>query len=426
MTVPRLGLVVAVLVLLAAGAGAALPAWGAVLAAVALALGAAAAARWSVRRRIGAIARTAGGWSGHPPTWDGLERYLDELAAAYRELALRTERGDPWRLRLVRSVEEPALLFSQEEERLVAANEAARELLGIPSGDQDLTLVQALGSAALAGAAREAREIGRPVQVDAEVNGRDLRATASAIGGEILVIVSDRTEQRRVEELRRNFVVNASHELKTPATAIQTLAEALQVAVGTGSPRTPELVERLGEESERLVRTVHDLLDLRRLEERGPLERVPVDVAALCRDVATEYRGRAEAVGVELAVEAPESAFVAGLAQDLRIAVANLVANAIQYNRPGGTVTVRLEPGDGAYLLSVADTGVGIPQQDLQRVFERFYRIDRARSRERGGTGLGLSIVRHAVERHGGSVSVTSLLGEGSTFVVRLPIEPPR
>jgi signal transduction histidine kinase len=323
----------------------------------------------------------------------------------------------------VGSIEGPALLFSHDEERLVAANDAARDLLGIPTGDHDLTLIQALGSAALASAAREARQVGRPVQIDAEVSGRELRATASVVGDEILIMVTDRTEQRRTEELRRNFVVNASHELKTPATAIQTLTEALEVSLEHASDRTPQLVARLREESDRLVGLVHDLLDLRRLEERGPLERVPVDVVALTRDVVNQLRARADEHGVELVVDVPERAYVAGLAQDLRLVVHNLVANAIQYNKPGGRVDVAVAPDGGGYVLTVADTGIGIPRQDLQRIFERFYRVDVARSREAGGTGLGLAIVRHAVERQGGSVRVDSLLGEGSTFTVWLPIE---
>lgn len=326
---------------------------------------------------------------------------------------------------LVGSIEGPAMLFSRDGERLVAANRAARDLLGTGAGVEDATLIQALGSPTLVRAVREAGQLGRPVQLDADVHGRELRATASPLGEQLLVMVADRTEQRRVEELRRDFVVNASHELKTPATAIHTLAEALEVSLGHAPDRAPQLVARLLEESERLIRVVHDLLDLRRLEEPGPLERAPVDLAALVREVIAQLASRAGERGVTFSVTAPERARVAGLAGDLRLVIHNLVSNAVQYNRDGGEVHVSLESQDGAYVLTVADTGLGIPRQELPRIFERFYRVDVARSREQGGTGLGLSIVRHAVERHGGSVEADSLLGEGSTFTVRLPIAAP-
>jgi signal transduction histidine kinase len=347
---------------------------------------------------------------------------LRELIDVHAGVVERLARAAPWRDRLVGSIEGPALTFSTHE-RLVASNEAARSLLGLPP-DGELSVVQALGSPAFVGAVREARAAGRPVQVEAEHAGRDLRATASLVGDEVLVIISDRTEQRRVEELRRNFVTNASHELKTPATAIQTLSEALEITLERSPERAPELVARLREESERLVRMVHDLLDLRRLEERGPMERTPVDVAALAREAVAALHAVAEERGVSVHTDLPDSAHVAGVAQDLRLAVANLVTNGVQYNRPGGTLTVRLSRDDGTWVLTVADTGVGIASHELSRVFERFYRVDAARSRASGGTGLGLSIVRHAVERHGGTVSVDSLLGEGSTFTVRLPIDP--
>lgn len=355
-------------------------------------------------------------------TWQGLEEATAAVVAERDQIREEIARLEPWRTRLVASIEGPALLFSADE-RLMAANPAACELLGIPAAVPDLPLAQALGSSSLANTVREAGASGRPVQVDVEVRGRDLRATASAVAEEILVIVADRTEQRRVEELRRNFVVNASHELKTPATSIQALSEALQIAIGSDSPRTPALADRLHEESQRLVLLVHDLLDLRRLEDPGPLERVPVDLVRVVRDVLDDVEPAAAEAEVVVAADLPASAHVAGVPEDLHVAVHNLVANAVRYNEPGGRAEVSLRREGGDHVLTVRDTGIGIPQDDLQRVFERFYRVDVARSRERGGTGLGLSLVRNAVERHGGGIEVESLLGSGSTFTVRLPID---
>jgi signal transduction histidine kinase len=237
------------------------------------------------------------------------------------------------------------------------------------------------------------------------------------------VVIVDRTRERRLEEVRRNFVVNASHELKTPVTAIQTLAEALEVTLRDDPRRAASLAKRLTGEAGRLARLVTDLLDLRRLEERGPLERVPVDLAEVVRRAVAEALPRAEARGIAVEVDVPDAARVAGVPADIDAVVANLVSNAVKYNRDGGRLEVRIVPREGTQVLTVRDSGIGIPQQDLGRVFERFYRVDTARSRATGGTGLGLSIVRHAVERHGGSVRVESLLGEGTTFTVVLPID---
>ncbi len=387
----------------------------------------------SERVRIGRLADQVNGWIGraeHTPVvlrggeaWRQLAIALNALGAAFQRRGAKLERERPWRRELVDSLVQPALLFSGDG-RLLAANDAARSLLGIPIDATGVTVVQAVGSAALAGAVRAAREQSQPVTLDVEHSGHDLRSVVTMVGDETLLIITDRTRERRVEELRRNFVVNASHELKTPVTSIQTLAEALEVTLRMDPERTATLVHRLGIEAERLARLVHDLLDLRRLEERGPLELVPVDLAELVRRTVADLVPRADAGEVELSVESPDRAVVAGVPGDLEVIAKNLVANAIQYNRPGGSVAVSIEPQGRRQVLSVADTGIGIPREDLGRVFERFYRVDPARSRETGGTGLGLAIVRHAVERHGGTIGVDSLLGEGTTFTVVLPVDP--
>jgi two-component system sensor histidine kinase SenX3 len=394
--------------------------------------GAAGALLWArQRRRLRRVADEVNAWlSQRQPrpvqleggrAWEELGVALNAVGAAYgrRGEKLRLER--PWRRDLVDSLVGPALLFASDG-RLVAANEDARRELGLPGEDERPTLVQALGSSALAGAAREAMETEGRVQVDATVADRELRAVASVVGDEVLVVVTDRSEHRRIEDVRRDFVVNASHELKTPAAAIQALTDALDVVADKDPARTRAVAERLRAESERLVRVVSDLLDLRRLEEAGELQTVTVDLAALIREIAAEVSPAAADRGIAIDVAVPERAYVAGIAGDLRLVVENLIRNAVHYNEAGGSVRIALRPVDGSYELEVADTGIGIPQADLPRIFERFYRVDEGRSRETGGTGLGLSIVKHAVERHGGSIRVTSLLGEGTAFTVRLPV----
>lgn len=358
------------------------------------------------------------------PAWRRLGASLNRVGDVLAAQRGQIDRGRPWREDLVDSLVNAALLFD-DGGHLVAANAPAREILRLGDSEAPLTVVQALGSAPLVDAVSRARQHQGHVEADAEVGDRQVRASVATVGGETLVIVTDRTQERRIEELRRNFVVNASHELKTPATAIHTLSEALEITAERDPGRVPDLVARLREEAERLVRLVHDLLNLRRLEERAEVDAVPVDLATLARDVLAELQERAGARGVTLGLDAPEQAELEGEPDDLRLVVRNLAANAIQYNRDGGRVDVRIVPATSeqgeAWTIEVADTGIGIPQQDLQRIFERFYRVDVARSRETGGTGLGLSIVRHAIERHHGTIRVDSLLGEGTTFSVSLP-----
>jgi len=336
------------------------------------------------------------------------------------------------RRELVESIAQGAVLLS-DDDQLLAINDAARELLGIPPDARARKAADVLTHPALAGAVDDVRDTGEPLTVEIDHTEARLRVNVSMLRDEVLVLIVDRTEEHRVEQLRRDFVVNASHELKTPVAGIQALAEALSVVVADEQQeRVPDLVARLDGEAARLSALVHGLLDLRRLEERGTMEREPVDLAELVRRVVATQVERADEYSIELAVEAPVEVPVAGVEGDLEVVVRNLVRNAITYNRPGGSVHVSLrlaqdeqhEQGEPDVELVVADTGMGIAPAELPRIFERFYRVDPARSRSTGGTGLGLSIVRHAVEHLGGSIDVTSRLGEGSSFTVRLPAQP--
>ncbi|MEX1178074.1 MAG: ATP-binding protein [Nitriliruptor sp.] len=376
------------------------------------------ASSWLAGERFTALpVRGRGAWGQHAVL-------LNALGAAHERRGVKLARERPWRRALVDALVSPALLFSSEA-RLLSANEAARELLRVPTDVGDVTVLQAVGSEALAGAVHEVQLTGVPVTVDTSHGDHELRGVASQVGDETLLIVVDRTREQRVEDLRRNFVVNASHELKTPVTGIRTLAEALRVTADAGDlDRLRSLLGRLDGEADRLARLVHDLLDLRRLEERGPLERVPVDLAELARQVVVALLDRAAERGVELGVDVPDRAYVAGIPGDLEVIVKNLAANAVQYNREGGRVWVQVRSEAGSQVVTVTDTGIGIPHQELGRIFERFYRVDPARSRASGGTGLGLAIVRHAVESHGGSIAVESTVGEGTSFTVTLPIDP--
>jgi signal transduction histidine kinase len=238
--------------------------------------------------------------------------------------------------------------------------------------------------------------------------------------GSVLVVVRDVTEARRLDAIRRDFVANASHELKTPVASIQAAAETIRTASLDDPMVIPRFAAQLEREAVRLSRIVGDLLDLSRLESGSELDE-DVALDALLRDEVERFEDAAAESGVELSVRAAAVPRVRGSGRDLALLVRNLVDNAIRYTRAGGRVDVDLSAEGATVLLTVADTGVGIPQRELSRIFERFYRVDRARSRETGGTGLGLSIVRHVVENHGGRIAVESELGRGTRFEVRLP-----
>ena len=258
-------------------------------------------------------------------------------------------------------------------------------------------------------------------EVETGAPTRTLRGFAAPTGdGSVVLVTRDITESRRSEQVRRDFVANASHELKTPAASIQAAAETIRTAAVEDPSVVPRFASQLEREAARLSRIVSDLLDLSRLESGSVLDET-VALDAIVRDEGERYEEQAAEAGVGLSVDAAAVPRVRGSARDLALLVRNLVDNAIRYTGPGGNVHVELTSANGEVVLAIADTGLGIPHRDLPRIFERFYRVDRARSRETGGTGLGLSIVRHVAENHGGRVDVTSELGQGTRFEVRLP-----
>lgn len=344
---------------------------------------------------------------------------LDRITGRHR--ARRLEAAADETGRLLEWLPLPALTFV--DGALAAANPAARTLLGASDADADLPEVD---DEALLAAVAEAIRDGAVVDTERALGERQVLARAVPVDARrVVVLLTDTTETRRVEALRRDFVTNASHELKTPAAGMQALAESLAMALDRDPARARHMVERLEHESVRLSTMVRDLLDLARLEDEAVTRPQPVDLAA----IATEQRDRfAEVAGqrdITIDVAGLHSAVVLAPPEDVRLVVANLVENAVRYNREGGHVAVVTHVDDDHAVLEVRDTGIGLSNADQQRVFERFYRVDKARSRAAGGTGLGLSLVRHATQRNGGSVTVRSTLGEGSTFRVTFPLAQP-
>jgi two-component system sensor histidine kinase SenX3 len=268
---------------------------------------------------------------------------------------------------------------------------------------------------------------GRPSERTVELFGpprRSVVVTTRPLGVEgarcAVAIVEDVTERRRLEAVRTDFVANISHELKTPIGAIGLLAETLQAE---DDPAVAErLAGRIQMESYRVGRTIEDLLELSRIEVDESRAAETIAVGVLLEEARDRLAPAAEQAGVTLASSGAElGARIHGDRRQLVSALTNLIDNAIKYSDPGGRVDVSAEVTETEILLSVTDHGIGIPSRDLDRVFERFYRVDQARSRQTGGTGLGLAIVRHVAVNHSGTVEVESRLGEGSSFRLRLP-----
>jgi two-component system sensor histidine kinase SenX3 len=240
--------------------------------------------------------------------------------------------------------------------------------------------------------------------------------------GMVLVLVSDESEARRIDAVRRDFVANVSHELKTPIGALGLLSEAI-----LGAKDQPEAVvkfaSRMQSEAKRLTELVQEIIDLSRLQSSDPLTKAfPVEVSEIIKEAISQAQINSEARGIYVEVGQVDNSTVIGDRDQLIAAIHNLIENAINYSPEDTKVSVVAIRKNNLIEISVTDQGIGIADEDQSRIFERFYRVDPARSRETGGTGLGLSIVKHVALNHGGDVQVWSKIGVGSTFTLILPI----
>jgi two-component system phosphate regulon sensor histidine kinase PhoR len=317
--------------------------------------------------------------------------------------------------------------------RLLLANPAARSWFGLRDDLRPgLPAQRVLGVPQISALAEQA------AQADATVLGtctvvfpepRTLAVRAFPLAdrgptGRIVITMTDITQRRRLEVLRRDFVANASHELKTPVAAVRALAETLTTALPDDPEAGRRFAERIAREAERLDTLVRDLLDLSRVE-RGTLDVEPVDLVGLVKEVVGGHADLAEERRISLETDLRPGISMRGDRAQLGLLLSNLIDNALRYTPAKGTVCVRLDAAESRAVLQVADSGEGIPAGEVPRVFERFYRVDKARTRQTGGTGLGLAIVRHVAEAHGGTVRVDSELARGTTFTVTLPVAGP-
>lgn len=261
-----------------------------------------------------------------------------------------------------------------------------------------------------------------PVETTVEIYATPIKGKNDSIVGAV-VILHDVSKWRRVEQMRTEFVANVSHELRTPITAVRGFAETLLDGAMEDPDMRRQFVKIIYEESDRLTRLVNDLLDLSKIESgHSVLQFDRCNLNELVQTTVKKLSNEANQHGLTLETHVPEGAIMAEVARD-RVAqvLINLIGNAIAYTPEGGRIDVFLEGAKDNVIIRVRDTGIGIPREDLPRLFERFYRVDKARARRSGGTGLGLAIVKHIVEAHGGVVNVESALGRGSTFSFVLP-----
>jgi len=336
----------------------------------------------------------------------------------------------PAGLAAVLGVLSSSAVLVDSNDRVLQASDAARAF-GLVKGNN-------LVVGELLALARQVRRDGetREGEIDISTSGFNGRTTSFAVrvaplgpavgdGGLVLLLAEDQTERRRVEEVRRDFVANTSHELKTPVGALALLAETVEDAADD-----PEAVRRFAgrmrQEAARLTNLVQDLITLSRIQAAEPIpDPVPADLDAVVAEALDRCRMKATARGIELASTGKRHLSVLGDEDLLVTALRNLLDNAVAYSPEKTRVLVSTgRDGPDVVELSVADQGIGIPERDLERIFERFYRVDPARSRVTGGTGLGLAIVKHVTAAHGGEVQVTSKEGAGSTFTLRLPARP--
>jgi two-component system sensor histidine kinase SenX3 len=388
---------------------------------------AAAVTRRAAAQRVDAAIRTldAEAPPRDPRDRPSLDRVLDDLERVVREETHRraevaeAENRLSWALGAIAN----GVVIFDDRGEIAYRNDPAASFLAARHSDALVEeAISSMASDALRGRGgeRELELFGPPrrvLSVRAVPLERDTRPSG------VLVVVEDTSERRRLENVRRDFVANISHELKTPVGALALLAETL---LDEDDPAIAKrLAERLANEAFRVGNTIDDLLELSRLEVATGMAADRVAVAQVVGASVDRVRPAAEQHGIDVDVEQISPRLtVEGDRRQLVSAVTNLLDNAVKYSEPGGRIDVRART-DGRWVdLAVRDRGIGIPSRDLERIFERFYRVDRARSRETGGTGLGLAIVRHVASNHRGEVRVASREGVGSTFTLRLPAGP--
>ncbi len=366
------------------------------------------------------------------------EDELGELAAAFNQLGqelpsrLRQIRDTSQRLATVLGGMIEGVVAVDARQNVLFANDAAGRQLNFNAAEAEgRPLLEVIRSRTLREAVASTLQTGIARTLEMELvgaSGRRSSVNSTPLPGDpcpgVVLVFHDITELRRLESLRQDFVANVSHELKTPLSAIKAYSETLLNGALHDEENNVAFVRRIEEQADRLHQLILDLLSLARIESGKQIfEIVPTSVADVVRTCIEDHIASAQAGNVELREEAPnETTRVLADTEGLREILTNLIGNGIKYTPAGGTVTVRWKAEGNVARIEVQDTGIGIAKPDQERVFERFFRVDKARSRELGGTGLGLSIVKHLTQSFDGNLGVQSVLGEGATFWVTFPL----
>ncbi|MGA7420624.1 MAG: ATP-binding protein [Acidimicrobiales bacterium] len=355
----------------------------------------------------------------------GVEMVLSQLEQITGEAAEAVAESSAGAIRLRRALDTlpQGVIVCDENGEMVFRNARAMALMGSRHGDALATqaVTELLENAWHDGSAARTLDLYGPPRQTLNVSTRLIDDGRRPLG--VIAIIDDISERRRLEEIRRDFVANVSHELKTPMGALGLLAETLTVEPD------PEIGQRLASrihtEAFRVSRIIDDLLDLTRIESEEAPPREPIYINLVMAEAVERVQSAAEQRKITIELHEPDPpVYVLGDRRQLVSAIHSLLENAVTFSYENGIIRVTGSQVDGEVHLSVADAGVGIPARDLERIFERFYRVDHGRSRETGGTGLGLSIVRHVASNHQGRVEVASREGEGSTFTLILPNPP--
>jgi two-component system, OmpR family, phosphate regulon sensor histidine kinase PhoR len=359
---------------------------------------------------------------------------LEQLGARQHTLAERVRESE-LSVKTVFGARLDCLVVVDGDRRVRLMNRACRNLFGVEEEGRGLTFLELIRHASIDRLVLEAVRAREPRRESIQMSrgpseGRELEVTAVPLGEDsaqpegAVILFRDVTQLKQAEEIRREFVANVSHELRTPLSIFRGYLETL-----LDDPQQPpgellRILEIMERHSNRLNALVEDVLSLARLESPGPkLNLSEVDLPELFHSVMRDWEKRFASAQLKSHLNFPGNLPLLDADENrLQEIIYNLLDNAVKYSQPGGTVSLRAELEGGRVRISVSDQGVGIPEADLPRIFERFYRADKGRSRELGGTGLGLSIVKHIVQLHGGTVEAQSELGKGTTISILLPV----
>jgi len=380
------------------------------------------AGRRSLQQRLTALSNRLGvvapDDAGMEPVLSHLEKVAGDAAEAVTEAS-----SDAIRLRRALDTLTQGVIVCDENGEVAFRNARAVALMNNRHGDAlaAQAVTELLENAWQEGSAERTLDLYGPPRQTLAVRTRLIDDGRRPLG--VIAIIEDVSERRRLEEIRRDFVANVSHELKTPIGALGLLAETLTVEPDPAVAQ--RLASRIHAEAFRVSRIIDDLLDLSRIESEEAPPREPIYINLVMAEAVERVRSAAEQRGITIELDEPDPpVHVVGDRRQLVSAIHSLLENAVTFSNEDATVNVSGNQADGEIRLSVSDTGVGIPTRDLERIFERFYRVDHGRSRSTGGTGLGLSIVRHVASNHQGRVEVDSREGVGSTFTLILPNPP--